>query len=155
MMATHWLRPSLAIVAAATLLTGCVDEGALGPAQNEERLADTQVGTIAAKLDAGNKHRGPDLEGCQILQAPADTKLVLRVYATGVQIYHWNGTSWAFDGPSAVLFADAAWVARLARCNWHIHFGAGAHREGQCSATFGYSAFSCCHSAQRPITQLA
>jgi hypothetical protein len=47
-----------------------------------------------------------DLGACQDLQVPAGSKLVFRVYGKGVQIYHWNGTSWSFDGPLAVLSAD-------------------------------------------------
>jgi hypothetical protein len=31
----------------------------------------------------------------------------LRVFAEGVQIYSWNGTSWVFVAPEADLFADA------------------------------------------------
>jgi hypothetical protein len=41
------------------------------------------------------------------LQAPAGTILIFHVYATGDQIYRWNGTSWVFVAPSAVLSADA------------------------------------------------
>lgn len=44
---------------------------------------------------------------CENLQPPAGSKLAFRAYATGEQIYRWNGTSWSFVGPSAVLYADA------------------------------------------------
>jgi hypothetical protein len=45
--------------------------------------------------------------GCEKLQAPAGSTLAFRAYADGVQIYRWNGTSWVFVAPSALLFADA------------------------------------------------
>ena len=44
---------------------------------------------------------------CPTLGVPAGSRLDLHAYARGVQIYRWNGTSWAFVEPSAVLFADA------------------------------------------------
>src|SRR5262249_51866016 len=40
--------------------------------------------------------------------APAGAKEVFHAYADGVQIYRWNGTSWTFIAPSAVLYADAS-----------------------------------------------
>ena len=49
----------------------------------------------------------PDLGACEDLQVPAGNDLAFLAYAEGVQIYKWNGTSWAFVGPEAVLFADA------------------------------------------------
>jgi hypothetical protein len=44
---------------------------------------------------------------CQNLQVPAGNKVASHVYARGVQIYRWDGTSWVFVAPEAVLFADA------------------------------------------------
>lgn len=49
-----------------------------------------------------------DLGSCTNLTAPAGTKLVSHVYASGVQIYRWDETSWVFVAPSAVLTADPA-----------------------------------------------
>jgi hypothetical protein len=40
------------------------------------------------------------------LQVQAGNKVSFHVYAEGVQIYRWNGTSWSFIAPEAVLFAD-------------------------------------------------
>jgi hypothetical protein len=40
------------------------------------------------------------------LQVQAGNKVSFHVYAEGVQIYQWNGTSWCFIAPEAVLFAD-------------------------------------------------
>lgn len=51
--------------------------------------------------------RAPELPpACSTLQAPAGNKLHSRVYASGVQVYRWNGASWTFVAPVANLFAD-------------------------------------------------
>ena len=60
-----------------------------------------------AGADAGNDNRAPDLGDCQNLDVPGGNKVAFHVYADGVQIYRWNGTSWIFVAPEAVLFADA------------------------------------------------
>ena len=43
---------------------------------------------------------------CDSVNVPAGNRLSSGVYAKGVQIYRWNGTSWAFAGPEATLYAD-------------------------------------------------
>lgn len=60
-----------------------------------------------APAEAGNDNRAPELGDCQNLQAPAGNKVAFYVYAEGVQIYRWNGTSWTFVEPDALLYADA------------------------------------------------
>src|SRR5262245_30058217 len=52
-----------------------------------------------------NDGRAPDLGDCQNLQV-REHKVSFHVYAEGVQIYRWTGTSWTFVAPEAVLFAD-------------------------------------------------
>jgi len=49
--------------------------------------------------------RGPDLGDCPNLHA--DGNVAFHVYAEGVQIFRWSGTSWVFVAPEALLFADA------------------------------------------------
>jgi Protein of unknown function (DUF3455) len=58
---------------------------------------------------ASEDNRAPDLPAplCDRLQVLAGNKVAFHVYALGVQIYRWNGTSWDFVAPSARLFADA------------------------------------------------
>jgi hypothetical protein len=46
---------------------------------------------------------------CPKLQVPAGNKVAFHVYAKGVQIYRWSGTSWVFVAPEAMLFADAGY----------------------------------------------
>src|SRR5262249_41001413 len=54
-----------------------------------------------------NDNRAPDLGAFQNLQVPAGNKVAFHAYAEGVQIYRWNGTSWTFVAPEAVLYANA------------------------------------------------
>ena len=63
---------------------------------------------LAAAVGAApsTDNRAPDLGDCQHLQVETDNKVAFHVYAEGVQIYQWNGTSWIFQAPEALLFAD-------------------------------------------------
>ena len=88
--AQHRSRWSLIAFAATVLLAGCEDDTALGP-------------TAQPAVAAG---QGVDLGACDDIAAPEGSKLVFHAYAEGVQIYLWNGTSWAFQGPSASLYAN-------------------------------------------------
>lgn len=81
---------SLVAFAAAAVLAGCEDETALGPT---ERPA-----IAASRVDLGE---------CDDLAAPEGSTLVLHAYAQGVQIYQWDGMTWAPRGPSANLYAEA------------------------------------------------
>ena len=94
----QWMGRSVVVAVIAALSTACSDAPA-GP--------DTVFELSAASSSARKGVRTPDLGSCQNLAAPAGTKLAAHVYAAGVQIYHWNGASWIFDGPSAQLTADA------------------------------------------------
>lgn len=71
----------------------------------------------ALSARADNSHRAPDLPPiCEKIAPPADNRVVVRVFATGVQIYQWNGSAWAFIAPVATLFSDA-----------HHHSQVGTH----------------------------
>ena len=62
---------------------------------------------LTSQADADN--RSPDLPPiCERITPPSDNKVVAHVFATGVQIYHWNGSAWAFFAPVATLYADAS-----------------------------------------------
>jgi uncharacterized protein DUF3455 len=60
----------------------------------------------SAGAEPGNDNRAPDLGDCEDLAVPAGHKVSSHVYAEGVQIYRWNGTSWSFVAPEALLYAD-------------------------------------------------
>lgn len=93
--AQAWLSRSLVVTTAASLIS-CAHDSSTGP--NRSALLAQLVGVNKQAIDLGT---------CQNLQAPAGSKLAYHVFATGVQIYSWNGTSWSFVGPQAVLTADA------------------------------------------------
>jgi hypothetical protein len=66
------------------------------------------LGVVApAHAQRGNDNRAPDVGHCGDLQVPAGHKVAFYAYAEGVQIYAWNGTSWVFQRPEAVLYANA------------------------------------------------
>jgi Protein of unknown function (DUF3455) len=71
-----------------------------------------------AWADPGDDNRAPDLGDCQILQVPAGNEVSFHVFGAGVQIYRWDGTSWIFVAPEAVLFADAGHDGEVG-----MHFG--------------------------------
>ena len=96
-------------VAAPALLAACAGETPLGPASSPVTAADAAANADVVETNAvaGSGNRLVDLGTCTNLQAPAGSTIAFHVYATGVQTYRWNGTSWAFVAPSAVLSADA------------------------------------------------
>ncbi len=57
-------------------------------------------------LMAGGREADLPSPQCDSLHVPAGNRISSRVYAKGVQIYRWNGTSWAFVAPEATLYAD-------------------------------------------------
>jgi len=59
------------------------------------------AGTLVA-----DDNRAPELPAaCQTLQVAEGNKVAFRTYASGVQVYRWNGTAWVFVEPVANLFA--------------------------------------------------
>lgn len=60
-----------------------------------------------APADSENDNRAPDLGDCQHLHVPEGNELYFSVFGVGVQIYEWNGESWDFVAPEAMLFADS------------------------------------------------
>ena len=83
------------VVATGALLAGCRDDAPVAPAPQ-----------VSLPVSA-TAYRAPELAACSKLAAPADSKLAFHVFAKGVQIYRWTGTSWGFVGPEATLSADA------------------------------------------------
>jgi hypothetical protein len=71
-------------------------------------LAAIALLALAAPAWADPEHgnRAPDLGDCEELQVEEGHVVAFSVYAEGVQIYEWNGTSWVFVAPDAALYAD-------------------------------------------------
>ena len=103
---SNWLRHSLIAVAAATLMTACAEDAPLAPDRPATYQAYDSLGILFDQ--EGVAARDVELGSCSNLQAPEGSKLAFRTYATGVQIYRWNGTGWGFVAPSADLHADAS-----------------------------------------------
>ena len=64
-------------------------------------IAVAFVAAFSAPAQSGD-HRAPDVPTA--IQVPAGNKVHFHVYAEGVQIYSWNGTSWVFQAPEATLY---------------------------------------------------
>lgn len=99
-----------------------------------------------ARADDGEgepgRHRpGPELPSpiCDPLEVPAGNRVGAHLYASGVQIYRWNGSAWEFIAPDAELFADACFQARVglhyAGPTWEANDGSWvrAAREAGCA----------------------
>jgi hypothetical protein len=77
------------------------------------------IGVVAAaacwedKISAPEQPAQATLGSCTNLQVPSSATLALHTYATGVQIYRWNDTTWSLVSPSAVLTTDAAGASSL------------------------------------------
>jgi hypothetical protein len=67
-----------------------------------------------AVVKAFDNPNGPVLPAeCGSIEVPAGNKLAFHVYARGVQIYKWNGTSWDFVAPVASLFAEEKYFGEV------------------------------------------
>jgi len=101
--ASRWVGRSLLVITAA-ISAACGDTTPDG----------TTAPPTAAVADLNNGNRLPDLTGCEFLAAPDGSQLLLSAFGVGVQIYHWDGTSWGPATPAATLYADAGLHAVVA-----------------------------------------
>jgi hypothetical protein len=63
--------------------------------------------TVAVASSTDEEGRRPALPlGCEHLAVNESQIVAAHMYAVGVQIYRWNGTTWAFVGPEANLYAS-------------------------------------------------
>jgi len=60
-----------------------------------------------ASVALADDDQAPDLGDCQNLQVPEGNSVAFHALGVGVQIYSWDGMSWNFVAPHAVLFAGA------------------------------------------------
>src|SRR5690242_8671954 len=93
----------------------------VAPGNNRLVLAALALTCVACALptssgaDAQRPLRGPDLPtlDCEKIEAPVGSFLSAHLYASGVQIYRWNGTAWVFVAPEAVLSADPGYESEV------------------------------------------
>ena len=78
--------------AVAALATACTGELPAGP--------DSDMAALAA-----GRVKQAETEVCANLAPPEGNRVFRRLYANGAQV-SWNGTSWTFVEPDAVLSAD-------------------------------------------------
>jgi hypothetical protein len=104
MTASRWFGHSLVVIAAA-FASACASESPVVP-------SSARGVTVLADVSDGN--RLPDLTACPQLAAPEGSTLVLHGFGIGVQIYHWNGTSWGVATPAARIYADAGGQGQIA-----------------------------------------
>jgi hypothetical protein len=87
--------------------------------------------TVGPQANNGD-NRAPDLSDFPDLQVPAGNKVAFHAFGEGVQIYRWNGTSWIFVAPEAVLFADAGHHGEVG-----THFGGPTWKSNSGSEVVG------------------
>jgi hypothetical protein len=77
----------------------------------------TVTGLAPTSLQAASAvdPKSPDLPSplCDRVQVGPENKLAFHVYATGVQVYRWDGLSWVFVEPVATLFANADYDGKV------------------------------------------
>ena len=105
--ASRWVGRSL-LVGAAALASACSDVTPVAPTS----ATTARNGAAVADISSGN--RLPDLASCPQLAAPEGSTLLFHGFGIGVQIYHWNGTSWGTATPSATIYADAGGQGKVA-----------------------------------------
>ena len=60
------------------------------------------VVALPRALAQGSDNRAPEVPTA--IQVPEGNKVQFHVFAEGVQIYSWNGSSWVFQAPEAILY---------------------------------------------------
>jgi hypothetical protein len=84
--------------------------------------------------------RTPELPSplCDAVQVPAGNRVSSYLFGLGVQIYHWDGTSWVFVAPEATLYADPGHQAEVG-----IHFAGPTWQANDGSTVVGSHAVPC------------
>lgn len=86
-----------------------------------------------------NLQRVPELPaGCEQLQVPEGNEVAFRVYASGVQVYWWNGSAWGFVGPLARIYANAGMNGKVGK-----HYGGPTWKSNSGSLVIGKDTVRC------------
>ena len=102
-IAYRWFGRSL-VVTTLALASACATDAPVA----------TKMGRGVTAADITDGNRLPDLTACPQLAAPVGSVLLLHAFGIGVQIYHWNGTSWGVATPSATIYANAGGQGEVA-----------------------------------------
>ena len=121
------------MIVSAVVAGACAHEAPVAPAAN---ATIARGGAPLADITDGN--RLPDLTACPALVAPEGSTLVLHAFGIGVQIYHWNGTSWGAATPAATIYADAGGNGQVA-----THFAGPTWKSNSGSTVVGTVANRC------------
>jgi len=64
---------------------------------------------------ANGRRRPPELPSplCDDVNPPEGARVRHHLYASGFQIYRWNGSQWVFVAPEAALYADPCYEAQV------------------------------------------
>ena len=128
----RWLAGSL-MVATAAFASGCATDTPVTAVGGAAKARGT-----ASVGDITDGNRLPDLSSCPALAAPVGSTLLLHAFGIGVQIYHWNGTSWGAPTPAATIYADAGGNGKVA-----THFAGPTWQSNSGSTVVGTVANRC------------
>jgi hypothetical protein len=91
---------------------------------------------VGAQTPSGRESDLP--VGCEELQVPDGNEVAFRVYASGVQVYWWNGISWGFVGPIATLYANSGMTGKVG-----VHYGGPTWKSNSGSLVIGKNPIRC------------
>lgn len=77
-------------------------------------------------------------EHCSQIQVPEGNSLAYHVYATGVQVYWWNGTNWGFVGPMASMYSDSNYQGKVG-----THYGGPTWKSNSGGLVIGVKEYEC------------
>ena len=100
------------------------------------------IGLAPAAISAApaDDNRAPELPSplCDRVNVPAGSRLHSHAFATGVQVYRWDGSAWVFVQPVANLFANADYTGQIG-----THYAGPTWESNSGSKVVGVRLFGC------------
>ncbi|HEY6804348.1 MAG TPA: DUF3455 domain-containing protein [Pyrinomonadaceae bacterium] len=80
------------------------------------KAQEKSVSTTVVSNELPNHDKLPNLPSpaCDSIEVQSGARFAYRAYATGVQRYRWDGSTWVFVEPVATLFKDAEYHEKVA-----------------------------------------
>jgi len=100
-------------------------------------VVSTTAGASGIRNTMDDQLRAPQVP-CAQLNVPDGNQVAYRAYASGVQVYWWNGTVWGFVVPLANLYADPGFQGKIGR-----HYGGPTWRSNSGSLVIGRRIAAC------------